>query len=498
MFQVKWTWIVAALLSALAMFALFPPLNWQVLAPVCLLPLLWMMQQVPDWRRRALLGLLSGAVFWGLHCPWIEFVLEVHGGMGLGGGIACFVLFCMYKGLQISTFCALGGMLFRTPYALLGLPALWVALDRTHEWSGFQWLSIGNAAIEMAVPMRLAPIGGVYLVTFLFVAINVALLLALLRRPRVEYAGILVLAGLMLLPEVPDPEKPTRTLAAVQPNQPVEHQWTARELADMYNQMAMQSLVIGGGRNPVDVVVWPESPASFSYDLDPEFAQLLQDTARRLNVPLLAGTVLHGGENEVRNSAVMLGPGGQLQATYDKVHLVPFGEFIPPFFGFVNRISDEVGTFVPGTRTAPLPLTADRKAAVIICYEAVFPRYVAGMVRDGANVIFNLSNDGYFGNSAAKQQHLLIARMRAAETQRWLVRVTNDGITASIDPAGRIAASLPANQFVTQRLPFRHRMNVTPYVQFTDWVVAVCAVVAAVLLWLAARNRTTPATPFGQ
>ena len=118
---------------------------------------------------------------------------------------------------------------------------------------------------------------------------------------------------------------------------------------------------------------------------------------------------------------------------YDKVNLVPFGEFVPWPFGFANKISTEVGDFAPGQRVVVSPV-GDHKIGTFICYESVFPNFVRKFAADGAEVLFNISNDGWFGKSAAREQHLSMVRMRAAENRRWILRSTNDGITATIDP----------------------------------------------------------------
>ncbi len=123
---------------------------------------------------------------------------------------------------------------------------------------------------------------------------------------------------------------------------------------------------------------------------------------------------------------------------YDKIKLVPFGEFVPDIFGWVNRITKEAGDFAPGERVVEFPVNGHRIGA-FICYESAFPDLVRQFASDGAEVLVNLSNDGYFGHSAAREQHLELVRMRAAENRRWILRATNDGITATIDPAGRVA-----------------------------------------------------------
>jgi len=150
---------------------------------------------------------------------------------------------------------------------------------------------------------------------------------------------------------------------------------------------------------------------------------------------------------------MMLDPSGKIVDRYDKINLVPFGEFIPPMFGWVNRITHEVGDFVPGGRVVVFPV-GEHKVGAFICYESAFPDLVRQFTHSGAEVLVNLSNDGYFGHSAAHDQHLEIVRMRAAENRRWILRATNDGISAAIDARGRV---------VERMVPFTQAAALMPY-----------------------------------
>lgn len=174
---------------------------------------------------------------------------------------------------------------------------------------------------------------------------------------------------------------------------------------------------------------------------------------------------------------------------YDKIRLVPFGEYVPDAFGWVNRITHEIGDFVPGTRIVTFPLDGHRIGA-FICYESAFSDLVRQFTKAGANVLVNLSNDGYFGHSAAREQHLELVRMRAAENRRWILRATNDGITAMIDPAGREIARLPLYTQTSAVFGYNFETALTPYVRFGDWFAWTCLVGGAVLVAAQRRGRT--------
>jgi apolipoprotein N-acyltransferase len=164
---------------------------------------------------------------------------------------------------------------------------------------------------------------------------------------------------------------------------------------------------------------------------------------------------------------------------YDKMNLVPFGEYVPwPFHALVAKVSTENGDFAAGARQVTLPAGRHRIGA-FICYESVFPDFVRRFARDGAGLLVNISNDGWYGDSAARDQHLEIVRMRAAENRRWILRATNDGITATIDPAGRLSRGLPPYIQGAARTGYSWIAATTFYGRHGDWFVLLCALIAA-------------------
>lgn len=474
-----------ALLSGLLLVLVFPKANLTMLAPVALAPLLYACARESRWRRRFLLGWLSGLVYWFGVCYWIQFVLAEHGGMGEWGGWGTFLLFSVLKALHTGVFAALAGLLLPAPWAIPAVAALWVAIERTHAPFGFTWLLLGNAGSDMELPLRLAPIAGVYGISFLFAMMNTGLALVALRRPRKHLAWLLVLPLLYLLPALPPATAPTETLVSVQPNVDETTQWTAESVAQLQKRLAYQSLnsALRPGEAPPRLIVWPEVPAPFYYESDAGFRSEAATLTRIARVPFLFGTVAHNERGEPLNSVQFLRANGEPAGRYDKIHLVPFGEFVPPIFRFVNRITKEAGDFAPGSERK-LFSAEGRRLGVFICYESAFPHFVREFAAAGAEVLVNASNDGYFGHSAARQQHLLLVRMRAAETQRWIIRSTNDGITAAVDPAGRIRQSFPAYVPYTGRLGYAPQTGQTLYTLWGDWFVIVCAVTALGLLVL--------------
>jgi len=477
----RWT---LPLLSAALLILTFPRFQIAWLAPVALAPLLVALAREPRWPRRFLMGWICGIAYWFGVCYWIQFVLAFHGGMGDAEGWALFLLFCLAKGLHMAAFALGAGLLMRRWWAVPGVAALWVAVEVTHGPLGFAWLALGNAGIEMGVPMRLAPFTGVYGLSFAFAMMSAALAIAILRRPRRQLAWLAILPSMFLLPALPPAERGRDTALLVQPNIPVTEEWTAERLDQAERQQVKLSLrgVIEEAAEPPSIVVWPEDPAPFYYYEDARFRNYADTLARMAHVWLLMGIVAHTVDGAPLNSATLISPEGQAVSRYDKVNLVPFGEFVPaPFRWLTQKISSEAGDFAAGQRVVVSPAGPHRLGA-FICYESVFPNFVRKFADRGAEVLFNLSNDGWFGKSAARWQHLQIVRMRAAENRRWILRATNDGITATIDSAGRLRGALPLYAEATSYTGFTYVAERTFYTRYGDWFALLCATVALLCL----------------
>ena len=473
-----------ALLSAALLVLIFPRFHIVWLAPVALAPLLVALAREPRPGRRFLLGWGAGVVYWFGVCYWIQFVLAFHGGLGELAGWAVFLLFAVIKALHMGCFALLAGILVRRWWAAPAVAALWVAVEATHGFLGFAWLALGNAGIDMAIPLRLAPFTGVYGLSFVFAMMATALALAVLRRPRRELLWLAALLPLALLPHLP-PSLPGRDTALLaQPNISETEQWTPESLDRMErSQMALTLRgVLEETRHPPSIVVWPEVPAPLYYDEDERFRSYANTLARVSHAWLLVGVVAHAPSGAPLNSATLVSPAGVAVSRYDKVNLVPFGEYVPwPFGALANKVSNEVGDFAAGKRVVVSPVDG-HKIGAFICYESVFPNFVRRFAAAGAEVLFNISNDGWFGKSAARLQHLELVRMRAVENRRWILRSTNDGITATIDSAGRLRGSLPLFVEATSYTGFSYIPEKTVYTRFGDWFAALCGAVAIVCL----------------
>jgi apolipoprotein N-acyltransferase len=467
-----------SLLSAAILIVVFPRFNLTWLAPVALTPILIACAREQSWKRRFLNGWAAGFVFWFGVCYWIQFVLQDHGGLGVPLSWVSFLLFAILKGLHLALFATAAGLAIRKRWALPAVAALWTGIERTHGTFGFAWLDLGNAGIDMPmvtpILMRVAPWVGVYGISFLLAMVGCAVALMVLRRQKIQLAWLAVLLILPILPALPVPAQGTEPVRVVQPKVDTEAEFTSASLTELSERMAVLSRAPG-----IPLIVWPEWPAPF--DLTPAYRAYIAGVARESQASLIFNGVARTPQGEPLNSAFVVNPDGQIVGRYDQITLVPFGEYVPAPFGWVNRITKETSDFVPGNRVVVFPDGVHR-LGVFICYEAAFPDLVRQFPRDGAEALFNISNDGYFAHSAAREQHLSLARMRAAENQRWVLFATNDGITAMIDPAGRVTAQLPPYRQVAADMQYQYVSKTTFYTRHGDWFAWGCLVVALVAL----------------
>lgn len=470
--------VALSLLTGALLVLIFPRFDFTFVAPVALVPLVFACGREPRWKQRFLIGWTGGTLFWFFVCTWIQYVLEVHGGMGRWGGWGTFLLFAILKGLHTALFAAVAGVLLRNSWALPLVAALWAGVEHVHgqlglAWIGlgFAWLDLGNAAIDWPLPMRLAPVTGVHGISFVLAMVSVAIAMVVLRRPSKQLLPLAALLGLFLFPALPPQVEGRERARVVQTNVDVEALWTE----DSWEQFQLELEQKSGGE-PVSLLVWPEAPVPF-YPSRPAFAARMASIARSARADFVMGGIAMTESGDPLNSVFFTNPVGEIEDRYDKIQLVPFGEYIPPAFNWVNRITGEAGDYVPGSRVVTYDASGHRIGA-FICYESAFPGLVRQFTKDGAQLLLNLSNDGYFGGSKAREQHLSLARMRAAENGRWILRATNDGITAMVDPAGRVTQRLPEYQRMSGVLGFNYLSELTFYVRYGDWFPWLCLIVS--------------------
>jgi apolipoprotein N-acyltransferase len=323
----------------------------------------------------------------------------------------------------------------------------------------------------------------VYGISFLFALTAAVMALAVLRRPRAELAWLVLVPLVALLPRIPEAGNGTASALLAQPNISESEDWSPGTLDRTVRRQVTASLqaALAQPERPPELIVWPEVPAPFYYDRDEQFREYLNGLARMTRAHVLVGVVAHTADGAPLNSAQLISPQGRPVSRYDKVNLVPFGEFVPWPFGFAQNISSEVGDFRPGRQVVVSPL-GEQRISTFICYESVFPNFVRRFVDRGAGVLVNISNDGWFGKTSARVQHLSIVRMRPVENRRWILRSTNNGLTTTIDAAGRVRDMLPPYQEGISSAAFNYLTEKTLYTRWGDWFPLVCATIALLCL----------------
>jgi apolipoprotein N-acyltransferase len=450
-----------------------------------------------------LLGYVCGIIWYAGTCYWIFDTMRLFGGLSAPMAALALFLFCCYLGLYHGLFGLLVSLLARgRDYrrALVSAPFLWVAVElaRTRITS-FPWNLLGIAQVDNVSLSRIASWTGVYGISFEIALVNVALATAFLvpkaKRSSLLVAGLAAAAVLQAgrLIEAP-PSNGDRAALLLQENIPVAADWTPEYFQQTIQEL--KQLSVSGVANPsnategskVELIVWPESPAPF-FTSDVRFRNELSDVTREANVWMVAGAIGTTGapaasaNSRIYNSAALISPNGDWRARYDKVHLVPFGEFLPfpSLFSFAGGLTKEVGEFEHGASRTPLDAGGE-KLGVFICYESIFPDEVRRFADQGAQVLVNISNDGWYGDSGAYAQHLNQTRMRAIENNRWLLSATNTGVTASIDPWGRVVARIPRKERLTMVASYSLTSVTTFYTRHGDWFAYACAIISLAAL----------------
>lgn len=456
------------------------------------------------------LAYVCGILWYAGTCYWIFDTMRQYGGLSTPLALLALFLFCCYLGLYHGVFGLLLSILARSRNyrrALVTAPFLWVAVElaRTRV-TGFPWNLLGISQVDNAALCRIAAFTGVYGISFEIVLVNVALASAFLV-PR-EKRGAMVAASLAAAAVLqagrliePPATKADRAALLVQQNIPVSADWTrpayfAQTLAEL-TDITEKSAANNAGK--VDLIVWPESPAPF-FTNDAHLRDNISQIARATKTPIVMGAIgsdvpTLNAESPSFNSAALIAADGQWEARYDKVHLVPFGEYLPfpSLFSFAGGLTKEVGQFQHGTSRRPLDAGGER-VGVFICYESVFPDEVRRFAKDGAQVFVNISNDGWYGDSGAYAQHLNQTRMRAIENDRWILSATDTGVTASIDPWGRIAARIPRKERAALVAPYTLTSVTTFYTRHGDWFAYVCAIISLVVLLACIAIKKTKKT----
>lgn len=500
------------LLGALVLLLAYPKPDWTALAWVA--PALWFVRLLrPPRRRLALSGLGFGLVFFGGLLYWTVPALRLHGGLSLPASLAAYALLVLYLSLFPALFAVGIGRIAAVHRGLaVGvLPVYWVALEwiRAHLFTGFPWGLLGYTQYRNPAWIQIAACTGVYGVSFLVAGVNALLAGAVVStgRGRIVWlaaaAAVLIAvpsAGVLVLPPV---ESGPVRIGVVQGNIRQDRKWEPTDgetILQHYSDLTRQAIEAGAR-----LVVWPE--AALPYPLSPAGAAArdpaaMGSTSLRRRLELLVrdsptGLLVGAVEYRSRDGGRAAFNGAQYYSAdtgwgkpYDKVQLVPFVEYIPlpRLFFFLKRLAGgTIADFLPGEGVV-LHRVGGSDFATAICYEMIFPHRIRDYTRAGARWLVNITNDGWFGESAGPYQHFAMSVFRAVENRRWVIRAANTGISGFIDPYGRIVrtAGLHERQVVVEDV--RPRDDATVYHRAGDLFAAACGIMTLGTLLVAGRR----------
>ena len=524
-------WLFAGLSGILLPFS-FPHFDLAWLAWIALVPLHLALSSLPP-RRALSIGWVAGlAAFIGI-VWWVITAMHVYGKMPLGPSYAVMVLLAGYLGLYVGLYAG-GVSLLRgsnLPGLIVTAPSLWVALEllRTYFLSGFPWELLGYSQYRWLTVIQMADVTAVYGVSFLIVMVNVALaeLVAWAipmtqpaqssREPfplkpvlaaGVALATALLYGSLRLNDQGAATGDRSIAIRLVQANIDQAHKWDAAYLLDTLDRYQRLSKDGSAGS---DLIIWPEAATPFLFEQQTPYRAEVSQLVKSQGVPLLFGSparrYYENGAPYNLNSAYLLDAEGLMAGRYDKQHLVPFGEYIPlksSLLFFLEKLVEGIGDFEAGRE--PTVLTVPPKMApldaqtattrsgpgarfgTVICYEVIFPDLVRRFVDRGADFMVTITNDAWFGRSAAAAQHFSMVVFRAVENRTAFARAANTGISGFIDRDGRIQQASPIFEegAYTGRLRIGH--SPTFYSKYGDVFAYGCAIIAAVFTLAAWRQ----------
>lgn len=493
--------VYAAVLAGILLTASFPPVEMVWLVWFALVPLLMSLEN-RSFAAAFRLGFITGLSHYLTLIYWIVFVLGHYGNLSIPLSIGPLLLLCAYLAVYPAFFAGLTVFLPGAPFKGLLIGVLWVALEyvRSNLLTGFPWCLLGYSLFESQPLIQIADITGVYGLSFLIVIINGLLysFLGYLRTRSVKFLKWQILTSVLALAVAlgygryrlaidagPANAKHPLKVALVQANIDQSVKWNPGyqdRTMEVYAKLSRSARSF-----KPDLTVWPETALPFFFQDDQARAENLRALAKELESPLIFGSPGYKKETSATsyyNRAYLLTPDKRVDQYYDKVHLVPFGEYVPlkKWLFFIDRLVTAAGDFVPGKSIAPLKQDSV-VAGILICFEAIFPELARNHTKAGANVLVNLTNDAWFGRTGAPYQHLSMAVFRAVENRRPLLRAANTGFTAVISPHGRIREKTALfSEDVLQATVDISRTRQTFYTRWGDVFALVASAVA--LLWV--------------
>jgi apolipoprotein N-acyltransferase len=495
-----------ALLSGLLLFFSFPKFGNGILVWVALLPLFHALRDAKP-KEGFKIGFLTGMIANVGILYWISYVVVQYGYLPIYAGIAAVLLLAAYLSLYTAFF-AMGVVFLRDRgnAVYLSAPLLWTVLEfaRSHFLTGFPWENLAHSQYLFGNIIQIADITGTYGITFTIVLVNVVLYNVLaaqfrnIRYPVVEVATacavFMVIYGyghfrVAAIQESLKKASPME-VALVQGNIDQNIKWDARyqsETLNIYSSLSLHAIPAQGG-----LIIWPETAAPFYFEQPDPLREEVVQLARISGRPILFGSPRYEeekGRASFMNSAYLLRPDGIIAGKYDKVHLVPYGEYVPlrKLFPFIGKLVAGVGDFRPGAGFVPL-VSDGHRLGVLICYEGIFAEAARDYKRNQADLLVNITNDAWFGKTSAPYQHLSMTVFRAVENRLYLVRAANTGISAVIDPTGVILSRTGVFERTVLKGEVKFIDEKTIYAAYGDLFVYLCGLLLILIDFIQKRR----------
>jgi apolipoprotein N-acyltransferase len=491
--------------SAIVLGLAFPRTDWDTGAWIALVPL-FILALGARPRVAFTWGWLFGTVFFLVLLRWLNFTFRTFSTIPWPLSWGPTLLLAAWCGLFVAAVAGLTAWLAarRSPsWALATAPFLWVGAEwlRGHLFGGFPWGTLGYSQHQRLPVIQIAELGGVHAVSLVLVVANAALAGAFLLRWRAAVTGVVLGAALVgatlgfgtwRLREPPPPGRASVALMQPSIEQPMKFDPDhATVVLRIYQELTRQA----GAERPA-LIVWPETAAPTALRRDPALLRLLTTMSAEIGVPLLVGSidVLDGAPTRLTNTAFLVGERG-ITERYDKIHLVPFGEYVPlsSVIGFVRGWAEFIADLEPGSRAVVFP-GPPAPFGVVICYEGIFPDLFREFVNNGARLMVNMTNDGWFGRTSGPGQHLSMYPFRAVEHRIAVVRAANTGVSAFIAPTGQVVRHLGLFQrgVISDQVPLREGR--TLFTRIGDWVAWLSLGLAAASVGVAARRNACSAS----
>lgn len=494
-----------ASISGLLLVLCFPTIDLFLIAWIALVPfLLSLYDKKPKQAFKA--GIFLGMPYFFGTLYWIYHSINHYGGVSLVTSIAIVILLCLYLSLYTGIFAFLFSITIRNTKlpALLIAPVFWVVLEflRSYVFTGFPWSSMGYSQYKFLAVIQIADITGIYGISFLVVAVNGALSDIFLIKRRIRemplfplshtVVGFSVLSLCIILTIIygqirlgEDRTEKQVKASIIQGNIEQDKKWEPsyqNAVIEIYKDLSLKAT-----SSSSSIIIWPETAVPFFFETDRVYTKELVDFQNQLNTYLLFGSVLIKGKTDERyllsNSAVLLDKTGKIAYIYDKIHMVPFGEYVPlqKILFFINKLVVGIGDYTRGDRYLRAE-TPFGDFAPLICYEIIFPGLVRKFYSNGGDFIVNITNDAWFGRTTGPFQHFSMTVFRAIENRKPVIRAANTGISGFIDSNGRIISKTNLFQMAVLTGDIKTDSTRSFYTKYGDLFSYICVVFSIVLL----------------